>query len=257
MILLLGGTSDTAPIAKGLAREGYRVLVSLATSVPLETGADSYPNIEVRKGSLDSEGLVSLIRQLGIFMVVDATHPYAVSVRATAREAALHSGIPYFTYIRPEGVTYKKDITFAIDHEDAARKAFADGRPVLLTTGSKNLEPYIRAAACAKIPLIVRVLPDPDLLQACMAWGLPEEHIIATRGPFSLEENREVIKKFQIGVLVTKDGGAAGGVTAKIDAARQEGCLVIVLKRPSISKEGAFEDIHLLINCIKTLQIVR
>lgn len=257
MILLLGGTSDTAPVATGLAQEGYRVLVSLATVVPLETGAVSHQNIEVRKGPLDSKGLVSLIRRRGILLLIDATHPYAVSIRTAAREAALHSGIPYFTYIRPEGVTDEKDITFVIDHEEAARKAFEDGRPVFLTTGGKNLEPYTRAAACANVPLIVRVLPNPDLLQACMAWGIPKENIITARGPFSLEENREVIKKFHIGVLVTKDGGAAGGVIAKIDAARQEGCFIIVLKRPTISKEGAFEDIHLLIDCIKTLQIVR
>lgn len=159
----------------------------------------------MRKGPLDSKGLVSLIRRRGILLVIDATHPYAVSIRTAAREAALHSGIPYFTYIRPEGVADEKDITFVIDHEEAARKAFADGRPVFLTTGGKNLEPYTRAAACANVPLLVRVLPNPDSLRACSALGIPKENVITARGPFSLEENREVIRKFQSCVVSHKN----------------------------------------------------
>lgn len=257
MILLLGGTSDTAPIATGLAREGYQVLVSLATDVPLETGAGAHPNIEVRTGPLATDGLVSLIRKRGILMVVDATHPYAVSVRAAAHKAARQMQIPYLTYIRPASTPEANDIVCAADHEEAARTAFADGRPVFLTTGARNLGPYARAASSSKIPLVVRVLPHPDSLRACAARGIPEEQVITARGPFSLEENQETIRNFRIGVLVTKDSGAAGGVTAKIEAARREGCLIIVVKRPAISQEGAFEDIPALLNHIKMLQTIR
>lgn len=38
MILLLGGTSDTAPIARGLAAVGLPVLVSTATDIDLDVG---------------------------------------------------------------------------------------------------------------------------------------------------------------------------------------------------------------------------
>lgn len=256
MILLLGGTSETAPIATALARKGCRVLVSLATDVPLETGAGTYSNVEVRTGPLDSKGLVSLIQKRGILLLVDATHPYAVSIRKATRKATRQMKIPYLTYIRPEGLLEAKDMVFTVDHAEAARVAFADSRPVFLTTGSRNLEPYACAAAFASIPLIVRVLPHPASLLACSALGIPKENIITARGPFSLEENREIIKRFQIGVLVTKDSGEAGGVAAKIEAARQEGCLIIVVKRPAISEEGAFQDIPALLDYIKILQIV-
>jgi len=136
--------------------------------------------------------------------VIDATHPYAVSIRTAAREAALHSGIPYFTYIRPEGVADEKDITFVIDHEEAARKAFADGRPVFLTTGGKNLEPYTRAAACANVPLIVRVLPNPDLLRACSTLGIPKENIITARGPFLWRKTGKSSESFRVALLAIK-----------------------------------------------------
>lgn len=246
MILLLGGTSDTAPIAARLARAGKRVLVSLATDVPLETGAGKYAGIEERSGPLDPESFASLVKEKGITLVVDATHPYAVSIRDTARTAARRLKVPYLTYVRPAEAAHaasSEDILFASSHEEAARIAFSFGRPVLLTTGSRNLSPYSAAAASAHVRLVVRVLPHASSLQACRALGIPDEDIIAARGPFSLEANRETISKFRIGVLVTKDSGAAGGFGEKVEAARLEGCRAVIVKRPEISREGYFESI--------------
>ncbi|MEN6466194.1 MAG: precorrin-6A reductase [Syntrophaceae bacterium] len=260
MILLLGGTSDTAPIATRLARAGMRVLVSLATDVPLETGAGLYPGIEERSGPLDPESMASLVREKGISLIVDATHPYAVSIRETARAAARRLKVPYLTYVRPAGVAHAAEsdsILYAAGHEDAARIAFSFGRPVLLTTGSRNLAPYAREAKSAQARLAVRVLPHASSLQACRALDIPEENIVAGRGPFSLETNRETIRKFGIGVLVTKDSGAAGGVGAKIEAARREGCRVVIVNRPEISpeisKEGYFESIPEICDYIMSL----
>ncbi|MHC4781262.1 MAG: precorrin-6A/cobalt-precorrin-6A reductase [Planctomycetota bacterium] len=36
--------------------------------------------------------------------------------------------------------------------------------------------------------------------------------------------------------MVTKDGGRAGGVAAKLAAARSEGCRLVVLRRPPIPR---------------------
>jgi precorrin-6A/cobalt-precorrin-6A reductase len=56
--------------------------------------------------------------------------------------------------------------------------------------------------------------------------------VITGRGPFTLEENLDVISKHQIGVLVTKDSGKAGGVAQKLEAARISNCEVVVVARP-------------------------
>lgn len=255
MILLLGGTSDTAPIATRLARAGKRVLVSLATDVPLETGAGDYAGIEERRGTLDSETMAALMAEKGINLVVDSTHPYAVSIRETAGKAARLFNVPYLTYVRPPGTDLRDDVLFAGSHEEAARIAFSLGKPVLLTTGSRNLAPYAGEAAAAGVRLIVRVLSHPSSLQACRALGIPEHDILTGRGPFSLETNRETIRKFRIGVLVTKDSGAAGGVGAKIAAARQEGCRVVIVERPDLSREigSYFESIPQLCDYILSI----
>ncbi len=249
MILLLGGTSETSLIAGDLARAGYRVLVSCATNIDLDIG--SHENINLRRGQLDVAGLVSLIKEQGITLIVDAAHPYATSAHAMAREAARNAGIPYLVYIRPADTAGEDaGIIYAGDHNEAARKAFAEGRPVLLTTGSRNLVPYADEAKKTNIPLIVRVLPEASSLEACRAAGIPEEYVIAARGPFSIEENREAIRRFAIGVLVTKDSGVPGGVKEKLEAARREGCTVIIVKRPAVPQVRSFSDTGALLEYV-------
>lgn len=134
--------------------------------------------------------------------------------------------------------------------------AFAFGRPVLVTTGSRNLASYSEAARRTGIPLTVRVLDIPESLDACRAAGIPEDRIIAGRGPFSVEENLAAIGRFGIGVIVTKDSGRSGGVEAKLDAARQANCRVIVIRRPQTPTGGpVFDDLATLITVLKGIGI--
>lgn len=250
MILLLGGTSETAPLAEALAAVGYRVLVSTATDIPLAVG--SHEGIEHRRGRLSEAEMTALIRERGIKALVDATHPYATQVRTTAVRAADGLGIPYLTLIRPGLAMVQDGVCIAGDHDEAARIACECGKPVLLTIGSRNVRPYAEAARQVGIPLVARVLDHPDSHHACREAQIPETHVITGRGPFSTEENRRLIRQFDIGVLVTKDSGDAGGVSEKLEAARLEGCLAIVVGRPESVRLGGFENIVDLVEALKT-----
>ena len=234
MILLLGGTSETAPVAEALARAGYRVLVSTATGIDLFVG--SHPRIEHRRGRLDAKQMAELVKERGIRAMVDASHPFASAVRAAAPQVAEQLQIPYVSYARPGcvGEGEGEGICIEASHEEAARRACEPGLPILLTIGSRNVLPYALEARRAGVPLVARVLDHPDSLQACREAGIPEDCILTGRGPFSVEENRSVIQKYKIGVLATKDSGSAGGVPEKLEAARQEGCRVIVVGRPDV-----------------------
>jgi len=239
MILLLGGTSDTAPLARGLAEAGYKVLVSTATDITLDVGM--HPNIYRRSGRLDEEGMVVLIRKHGIRGIVDSTHPYATVARSTARCVADRLNIPCFTFIRPTGILEGKGIILADSHEEAANIACASGRPVFVTTGVKNLEPYVKESRRKGAKLIVRVLPEKASIDACRAAGVDEECIIAKRGPFSVEENRSVLKRYGVGVLVAKESGPSGGTPEKLEAARHENCCIVVVRRPDQPARNAYE----------------
>ncbi|MCA1797165.1 MAG: precorrin-6A/cobalt-precorrin-6A reductase [Geobacteraceae bacterium] len=143
-ILLLGGTSETASIADKIAMGGYEVLVSTATDVELAIGENEV--IKRRWGRLDRDQLAALIEQEQMSAVIDATHPYACNVHQAARDAAKHSQCPYLRYQRRTMVTESGEVLLAHDHDEAARLACAEGQPVLLTTGSRHLAPYVTQA---------------------------------------------------------------------------------------------------------------
>jgi precorrin-6A/cobalt-precorrin-6A reductase len=230
-ILLLGGTSETAPLAEALAEQGFSVLVSTATDVPLAIGR--HPQIRRRTGPLDEAQLIRLIETEAIRAILDATHPYAELIGLQARAVSQKQNIPYFRWLRPAALAEETGLTFADSHTEAAALAFSYGAPVLLTIGSKNLEPYVRESRRIGLPVIGRILDHPDSRAVCQKLGLPPERVVFGKGPFSVEENRTIIRKFGIGVLVTKDSGAAGGVPEKLEAARKESCRVVVVRRPA------------------------
>jgi precorrin-6A/cobalt-precorrin-6A reductase len=109
--------------------------------------------------------------------------------------------------------------------------ACAAGRVVLLTTGSRNLADYVSEAASRGCRLLVRVLPAPESIAACRQAGIPDADVIAARGPFSEEENQAVLRRFGVDVMVAKDSGEAGGLPAKIAAARCENCAIVLIRR--------------------------
>lgn len=248
MILLLGGTSDTRDIAQRLAERGMSVLVSTASDISLEVGRD--PKITRRSGPLDRPSMEALIHEHRIAILVDATHPYAEQVRDTARRAAHATGTPYLTYIRSSSLMAEDAVTLADTHETAARLAFAEGKPVLLTTGSRNLRPYVDRSRETGIPLFARVLDCDASLTSCREANVDADHLLLGRGPYDVETNRRHIRDCHAGVIVTKDGGAPSGLRSKLEAAGSEGCSVVVVARPSLPAEGVYDTIGALIDAV-------
>ena len=251
MILLLGGTSETAAIAEHLGQAGLDVMVSTATAVPLDVGR--HPGIRRQSGRLDAAGMERLVRDHGVRAVVDAGHPYAVLLHATARAVADRVRLPYFRYLRPAAAIgdAAEFILHAPDHTAAARAAFSFRQPVLLTTGSNNLDPYVQESDRRHVPLAARVLPGPESLQACRKAGLDDSRVIAQRGPFSKAQNQEHIRRFRAGVLVTKESGVEGGFVAKLEAAREERCQVVIIQRPVEPAANSYSSVRALVSAVK------
>ncbi len=237
MILLFGGTSETAGLAAALAGAGWRTLVSTATDNELDVGNN--PLIERRSGRMAKDDMAALARERGVTVIVDATHPYAAEAKITIAAVARDAGLPLVSFLRAGNAYDYERIHYVKDHDEAAVAAFSFGKPVLLTTGSRNLLPYARERAKNGIRLVARVLPHPESSAACHAAGLADGEVITGRGPFTVEENVAVIRKYGIGALVTKESGDAGGVPEKVEAARREGCHVVIIDRPEQSVKNA------------------
>jgi precorrin-6A/cobalt-precorrin-6A reductase len=249
VILLLGGTSETAPVATALAEAGYRVLVSTATAVPLELG--SHPRIAHRQGRLSESDMIALVAAWRIRAIADVTHPYAAEVRRIAARVAERCAIPYLTYLRPAAPDQAEGVRMVGSHDEAARAACEKGKPVLLTIGSTHVGPYAAAARRNAIRLVARVLDEGAAVAACRKAGLNEACIVTGRGPFTTEETRAIIRRFGIGVLVTKDSGDAGGVPEKLAAARLEGCAVVMVERPIPAAAGACRTLEDLLRQVR------
>nr|WP_320132667.1 precorrin-6A reductase [uncultured Holophaga sp.] len=234
MILLLGGTSETGPLARVLRQRGREVLVSTATDAPLELPE----GVRRRWGRLDAEGLVGLCRQEGIRVLVDAGHPFAVELHASVREAADLTGLPLLRYGRAATPVDAPWVHWAADHESAARLACSFGKTILLTTGSRHLTPYVQAAEAAEVQLFARVLDHPESLRSCEAAGLHPSRILALRGPFDLTTHLAHLHQTGAGVLVSKDSGEAGGVGLKLEASRQAAAELVLVRRPPESGES-------------------
>jgi precorrin-6A/cobalt-precorrin-6A reductase len=245
MILLLGGTSETSALAEGIAGAGFDVLVSTATDIELDVG--SHARISRRSGQLDESQMAELVVLRGIRAIVDATHPYAAGASETALKVSRARNIPLFVFLRPPSIKRDGRTHFARDHEEAARIACSFGKPVLLTIGTRNLSPYAREGKRTGCRIVARVLPNSESESACREAGLDTASVISKQGPFTLDENRGAIRRHGAGVIVTKDGGEAGGAPEKVEAARLESAEVVVVERPSVSRENCFEDIACLV----------
>lgn len=223
-VLLFGGTTEGRWLAGRLAAVGAEVAVSVATGYGREA-LEGVEGIAVITGRKTAGEMAALLE--GFSLCVDATHPYAREATRNIQEACRQAGTPYRRCLR-EG-SEPAGWLRARDAEDAAR--LAEGLPgnILLATGAKELPAFCRIDPKR---LFVRVLPTHEALDACQGLGVPKRNIVAMQGPFSQKLNEALMEQLRIAVLVTKDGGAAGGFPEKQAAARALGAALIVIGRP-------------------------
>ncbi|MBU4556015.1 MAG: precorrin-6A reductase [Actinobacteria bacterium] len=228
-LLLIGGTSDSRELARALSGSGIDVLVSTATEYGAEIAAADAPS---RSGALDAVGMSQLA--IGCVAIVDASHPFACTATQAAHEAAQLAGVPYLRFERAAAVS--GDAMICATPEEAARaaaEAAGPGGTVLLTVGSRTLATYTAACRKADVRCVARVLPVLESLAACAEAGLAPADIIAMQGPASAEIDAALLQHLGASVLVTKDSGDAGGVPAKLEAAKRAGAQAIVVARPT------------------------
>lgn len=228
-VWVLGGTTE----GRRLLSTGLPILYTVATDYGAQLSGER-PNVEIRVGRLDQIAMEQLLAKEEIACVLDATHPYAVEASRNAKAAAQRIGVPYIRVLR-QASDVKGAVQVAGCDEAAAYLAAREGK-ALITTGSKEL------AAFTVVPqyqerLFVRVLPTGHVLSTCQDLGFSAANIIAMQGPFSQEMNVALLRQIGARFLVTKDGGAAGGFTEKLAAAREVGTTVVLIARPA--EEGS------------------
>ena len=228
-LLIFSGTTEGRALTEALRALPYDLTVCVATGYGESLQAAAQPDVHIHTGRMDETAMERFLRQGDYFLVIDATHPYAADVTANIRRACQAGGVRYLRLVRESG-----DESGCITVPDSRRAAdflCAHEGNVMLTTGSKELDVYT-SIPDFPVRLYPRILPGLESLSRCLALGYAQRNIIAMQGPFSRELNEALIDQFDIRILVTKDGGRAGGFSEKIEAARSRHCRIVVIARP-------------------------
>ena len=219
-VLILGGTAEARALAARLAGvPGVHVASSLAGRV----SEPRLPAGEVHVGGFGGpEGLASWLRDHGIDRLVDATHPFAERMSASAARASRETGVPLVALRRPgwdeeDGDDWRRVPSLA---EAAAR--LPAGARVLLTTGRRSIPVF---AVRTDVWFLARSVDPPEPPVP------PNMRVLVARGPYTVDGERALVRDHRIGVLVTKDSG--GALTrAKLTAARDARIPVVMVDRP-------------------------
>ena len=219
-ILVLGGTGEARALAQELDAAGVRVISSLAGRV----ARPRLPVGEVRIGGFGGpEGLAAWLTEHGVVAVVDATHPFAERISASAAAACPAAGVPLLRLERPGWTAEDGDDWHWVDDlGEAAAAVPALGSRVLLTSGRQGLAAF---AGDPSTWFLIRCVDPPG-------GALPARHEVRLgRGPYTVEGELGLMDEHRIDLLVTKDSG--GSLTeAKLAAARLRRLPVVVIRRP-------------------------
>ena len=239
MIFTAAGTQDGREIVRRLCAAGYDVAASVVSSYGQQLLAEQRESgsgrLLINDTPLDEGGLRAFSAEHGVHVFVDATHPYAVNVSRNAMTACTAAGIPYIRFERDLTDISYENVHLVHSYEEAAETAARLGKNIFLTTGSRNLERFVKAEPLAACTLIARVLPTAEVIALCEGLGLTPAQIIAMQGPFSRELNRSMYEKYQADVIITKNSGTIGGTDATFQAAADLNLPVIVIDRPVLS----------------------
>lgn len=248
--IIIAGTADAREIIERLIQNKIRLVATVATDFGGQL-LKGYMGVEVHKGRLTCDGMLSLISSTGAKCIVDASHPFAREVSLNAIKAARKAQIPYLRFEREKTRQYGKNVIKVEDFEEAAKRAADFKGNIFLAVGSKNIATFTDKVPDYKKRLYARVLSDSSILAECEAAGLSASNIIAAKGPFSEEMNIAMLKHCCASVLVTKDSGDAGGTPEKISACCKLGIPVILVKRPEIDYANKVSTIEEVVSWIR------
>ena len=264
-VLIFGGTTEGRVLAEAAARGGVHVVLSVATDYGEEVLEDiqDMEGIDIHKGHLDTDKMISLIDDVKPYVVFDATHPYAEEVTASVSAAAAAAGVRYVRVRRDIGAQAADpagsaapvpdvkaapgphampetsagaaggaaDITYVPDVSAAAAVLNRTAARAFITTGSRGAAAFGRVKD-AEDRLTIRVLPSEEAVKLCRDAGFKGKNIICMQGPFSADLNEAMFRAAGAEILVTKSSGKTGGFPEKTEAARRLGMKVIVITPP-------------------------
>lgn len=224
-LLILGGTAEARVLAERVLAQ-FAERLAVTTSLAGRTARHAVLPGDVRSGGFGgSPGLAAYLESAAIDLVIDATHPFATQISAAAAAACRNVGVPLLLLVRPDWVAEEGDrwITVADAAAAAVQLAMLGARRILLTIGQRDLGAF---AMLRDAHFVVRLIDPP-----ASPLPFPSATLLLGRPPFTLREERLMMRAAAIDAVVTKAAG--GAMPAKLVAARALSLPVVMLRRPA------------------------
>ncbi|MBP0947829.1 cobalt-precorrin-6A reductase [Pseudomonas alliivorans] len=216
-ILLLGGITEALAIARTLGPEHIYSLAGVGR-VPTDL------KCQLKVGGYGgAEGMAQYMREQGVDLLLDATHPYAAQISHNAALAANSAGIPCWALRRTAWTAGPGDDWREVANWSELVAALAPFKRPFFTLGREPLQH-------------LEEIPEHQFwtLRALDSYpGNERCDVIGARGPFQLEDERQLFEQRQIDVLISKNSGS-DSTEPKLDIARERGVPVLILKRPEL-----------------------
>ena len=222
-VLLLGGTTDAAAMARALAEARVDAVYSYAG----RTESPVAQPLPMRVGGFGGvAGLAEYLRAEGISHLIDATHPFAAQMSRNAVAASKMADVPLIALERAPWQAAEGDRWTHVPDLPAAVAALGEApRRVFLAIGRQTLDAF---AGAAQHHYLLRLVDPPT-----EPLPLPRAEAVIARGPFTVAGDRALMREHRIEAIVAKNAGGAGA-EAKLVAARKLGLPVILIDRPPV-----------------------
>lgn len=239
MLWLIGGTQESAVLARDLVAQGIDCVVTVTTA-----GARRlYPDTErcrVWVGKLTPEAVGEFLQTYSVRAILDASHPFAAAVSELAIATAADLHLPYLRFERlpVEGVAPGEWVFPSV--EALLVTDLLIHERVLLTIGYRYLplfQPWQDRAI-----LFARILPSHEALAGAIAAGFTPDRLIALRPPIAAPLEKALWQQWQISLVVAKASGSPGGEDIKRQVAADLGIKLVTLARPALAYPQVTSD---------------
>ncbi len=246
-VFLMGGTKESVEIIKHLKKNyNCTILTTTTTEYGAKLAKNGGSDYTIAK-PLPKDEIIEILNKHDFDLYIDATHPFASHVTKTAIEVSKICEIPYIRFERYpsklENIN-EKQVHPVKSFEDAGRlieKNFSQVN-VLHFAGANTMKDVVKYVSAEKF--YPRILNVKSSIEKCEELSIPKSHIIPMKGTSTINENLDLIDKFNAGIIITKESGDIGGVDAKIKAADIRNIPVILVERPIIKELDEKTIVH-------------
>ncbi len=228
---LIGGTGDSVTIVEAIATHYFPCIITVTTS----TAKYLYPHhshIKIKVGKLNTVAIKQFCEQEIIKGIIDASHPFAISISEQVMNVAKSLFIPYLRYERPS-LTPNPQTIYLSSFDELITGNYLKDKRVLLTVGCQALSRF--KLWHQQSLLYARILPKLASLEMALKAGFSAHQLIALRPPISVELERALWQQWKIDLVITKASGKQGGEEIKEKVAEELSIPLIIIKRPSLN----------------------